>query len=158
MLVIALGEPLVIRELRERKRAGLLSGKLIELCVEIAVGGKDVFGIEPLAFGVALSLLHPFQNIFAFFFGFENCYRQGLWPIRNFDAQQVIHFARSAAAASFRTNRLHRGRGFQPNVRQTIAFAPKDRIDHLKPRFGFVLRHGGGSSKQSSWEPSPLTR
>ena len=44
----------------ERKWPCLFASELVVLGVTVAVGGEDVFGVEALAFGVALGLLHSF--------------------------------------------------------------------------------------------------
>ena len=47
---LAIDQTLVIGEVRERKRASLFTCELVELGIAVAVGGEDVFGVEPLTF------------------------------------------------------------------------------------------------------------
>ena len=79
----------------------MLAGEFVELGVAMAVGGENIFGIEPLTAGIALGLLHSFERVFILFLGFENCNEQWCRTGRRFNAQEIIGFARAFAATPF---------------------------------------------------------
>jgi len=85
--VVAVGQPLVIGKVGERKRPGLFAGELVELGVAMAIGGEDVFGVEALAVGVALACCMPFSGSSSSFFASRIATGRGMgrW---DFDAQR----------------------------------------------------------------------
>ena len=135
------GQPLVIGKIAERKRTSLLAGELVELGVSVAVGGEDVFGVEALAVGISLGLLHSLERVFVLLLCFEDRDGQGLEPSGSFDAEEIVGFAWTGPAPSLGAGWLHGRRSFQSDVRHAIALVPEDRVDQLISCFSFVPIH-----------------
>ncbi len=101
------------RKVGKLERPALQVGEKVKLTVAISVRGKHIFDLKPPAFRIALGLLHSFERVFAFFFGFQYRHRQRLGHITHLNTKKIIGAARPGAPPSFCSGRFHRRRRFE---------------------------------------------
>lgn len=122
------------------KRTALQIGDKIKLTISVAVGSKDVFHLEALAIGIAFGLLHAFQRVFTFFFGFQHTDRKRFWHVTDLHAKQVIGSPSTFTAATFGARGFDRRRCFQlePLI-IVVPLVPQYWVDQIEAGFLFVV-------------------
>jgi hypothetical protein len=94
------------------ERPFLQAGKEIELAVEMAVGGEDIFHLERLTIGILLGMLHALEGIFGLSIGFEHADGQGFRHLAHLHADLDSRCDLPLTMAAFWAGWFDRDRGF----------------------------------------------